>query len=168
MRVNYLLGTILSAFILCNCTSQEDREEAQERIFDKFLYTIIDSLTSPYEVENKILVSHNLYPDKARLMTLKAGIERINDKEVEKKKLLEKLYEILNDSLILRIDETSKKSYSFFHEKSSIETEVDFDSDKVFGSINLSNIAFSDDKKSTCFYIALQCGSGCGEVMSFF
>lgn len=148
----------------CSPNNEEKRSEAngvfyENKLFDKFFYQVLDSVTANCKLDGKILVHHDIYPDNVKHITIN-GVIKANEDGGEKIELLRKLTKILDDSVRLNIDELKSERYSFYHLEQSIEQYVDFNSSDFFGSVNLSQIVYSEG--SAAFYIAIQGGNNCG------
>lgn len=153
-----LLITILSA---CDTEKSSPMSTREDRLFELFLYPVIDSITKGYDIKNQVLVLHNLYPDNVK-KTMVGNVISAHEGDKDKHVMLIKdLYKVLDDSVRLSLKEKKLQSYSFYYKPESISENVNFDSSDFFGSINLSRVVFYKDELA-CFYIALQCGKSCG------
>lgn len=158
---------IVIAFCMCFFISCSSKENEPDIILDSFLYQAVDSLIAKHDINDKIIIYQNSYPDNAKKIMIRRIIEDYHKENGEtdspKISLLKEIDRILDDTVRLEVDEKKFNKYSFYHTEESIKNLVDFNSDQYFGSISLSNVAINDDQNFAGFYIAIQCGNRCSE-----
>ncbi|MEO1054679.1 MAG: hypothetical protein AAFX87_28870, partial [Bacteroidota bacterium] len=89
-------------------------------------------------------------------------LESESQELTSQKELLKQLQTVVDDTIELKLETDVFNQIRFVTDKIEGSTLIKNGSDKVFGIINLSKVAFSKDMSVGCYYLAIQCGSKCG------
>lgn len=158
--------TLIVLLLLVSCIGKNDNEEPHKNldneVFNEIIYDLIDSLTSQYNLQNKIIVHHEIYPDNVKINTIVLALKEVGNVKSDKVDLLKKLKGIISDSIKLNIAEKKGADYTFIISEAEVNKILNNHDKNYFGFVNLSKIAFNEGEDLGCFYFAIQCGSNCG------
>ncbi|MGM0580950.1 MAG: hypothetical protein ACQETL_09745 [Bacteroidota bacterium] len=165
--IRSFLFLIVYLIIAVGCSENEEEAENPNLIRDQLLYTAIDSISEGYNLNGEVIIHHEIYPDNAKISSIKNVLKSKENSDSENIELLRKLYPRLNDIIDLNIDIKKVKDYKLIIDKDSVE-RYNKSSDS-FCVMNTSNAVLNDKENRGCFYLAIQCGDkgGNGNIVFF-